>query len=104
MQIIMDVHDSCNHDVHIGCIYQVQIGGNRFFLMSGGDVEVWATSLDCSTALLGQDGNKNNKSLSENIPTIGHMNYTVMASTPITDFTIKAILKELISSTINKNP
>ena len=52
---------------------------------------------ECIIALPFQDRDKKDKPLSETNSMIGHLSYTLTTSTPITAFTIKAILKVLFS-------
>ena len=51
---------------------------------------------DCMTTLPSQDGGRKDHSLSDTNPTIGPMSHTQTASTVTTDFTFKALLKELV--------
>ena len=55
-----------------------------------------------TTSLPGQDVAKSNKAHSDNSPTMGCMNHFLTASTPITYFTFKAFLKELVTTAISK--
>ena len=105
MQTSTHVHDSWSHDVHDGCIHQVQVIDSRVnfnpYQCCGGVVHF---SKDCTTTLPGLDQDKSNKLCSDISHTIGHMSHTLTASTPITDLTSKAILKELDQLLKGKSP
>ena len=51
--------------------------------------------------LANQDGDRKDKSISDTSPTIGSMSHTLIASTFITDFNFKAILKRLFQQLTN---
>ena len=56
---------------------------------------------DCKASLNPQGGDRDDAALSDTNPTIGRMSHTVTMSMSITDLTFKAILKELVSLTID---
>ena len=55
---------------------------------------------DCKANLNSQGGDRDDLALSDINPTIGKMSHALTTSTPITDLTFKAVLKELVSLAI----
>ena len=62
--------------------------------MPAGGVELYIK--DYITTLPTQNGDRKDKSISDTSSTTGYISHTLTFSIPITDFTYKAILKELV--------
>ena len=91
----------CHHDGVNGCIYQVNVRDshtrpNACWKCGGLD----HFQKDYKVTVKSHIGDRDDTTLSDPSHTIGWINHTLTTSTPITDLTFKAILKEWVKSAI----